>query len=525
MSLTVPEQVTVLPGAEPDDRQRRTDPRAYRFPLPALTQLRVRLPDDRVLSWLAALVVTGIAGVIRVWGIGFPPGVVFDEVYYSTEAREMLTNGGYENNPGYMFIVHPPLGKWFIALGEWLLTDRLHWAKELGWRLPSALAGTLAVLILVRVVRRLTRSTLLGCVAGLLLALDGLSVVQSRVALLDIFLQTLVLAGFGCLVLDRDMVRTRLATAAEASRVYSFGPSLGARPWRLAGGVLLGLACGVKWSAVYFLAGFAVLSVLWDRAARRSAGVRHPGATTALRDLPGAALALGVVPALTYLATWTGWFLSENGYNRHWADDHPSRFTVIPGVLRSLLQYHQQMLDFHNHLRTPHFYQSEPWSWLVDGRAISYYYPSGNDAPTGCGAETCVREILAIGTPALWWLFLPALVWMVWLLVSRRDWRAGAVLMAFAAGWLTWMVNLERTMFLFYMVPLVPFLVIGVTLLLGDVLGSARASESRRLWGTAAVCGYLGLVAANLAWLHPLLVGQLVTYDRWHAVMWFASWI
>jgi dolichyl-phosphate-mannose--protein O-mannosyl transferase len=36
--------------------------------------------------------------------------------------------------------------------------------------------------------------------------------------------------------------------------------------------------------------------------------------------------------------------------------------------------------------------------------------------------------------------------------------------MAFAAGWLTWFSVPGRTMFLFYMTPLVPFLVIGVTL-------------------------------------------------------------
>ena len=516
MSLTVPER-------EAAPRALSSAPESWpRWSPPApFSQLRVRLPADPVLSWLLAAVVTAIAAVIRFWGLGYPKGKIFDEIYYATEAHEMLLNGGYENNRGYMFIVHPPLGKWFIAVGEWIFGY-----NELGWRISSAVAGTLAVLILIRIVRRMTGSTLLGCVAGLLLALEGLSVVQSRVALLDIFLQPLLLAGFGCLLLDRDQVRTRLARSADTGRVQALGPSLGARPWRLVSGVLFGLACGVKWNAVYFLAGFALLSVLWDRAARRSAGAQRPTLGTILRDLPGTGLVLGVLPVLVYLATWTGWFLSENGWNRHWADANPdSRWSFIPGPLRSLWQYHGAMLQFHDTLDLPHVYQSVPWSWLVDGRPVSYYYPGGQDAPTGCGASTCVREVLAIGTPVLWWLFLPTLVWMVWLLVSRRDWRAGAVLMAFAAGWLTWMVNLKRTMFLFYMTPLVPFLVIGVALLLGDVLGRAGASESRRRYGMLAVSGYLALVVMNFFWLHPVLVGNLITYDRWHAEMWFASWI
>ena len=97
----------------------------------------------------------------------------------------------------------------------------------------------------------------------------------------------------------------------------------------LAAGVLIGLACGVKWSPVYFAAGFLVLSVLWDRAARRSAGARRSTAGATLRDLPGAAVSLLVVPTLAYLATWTGWLLSETGYNRHWADSHPAQWDSL----------------------------------------------------------------------------------------------------------------------------------------------------------------------------------------------------
>ena len=321
-------------------------------PRPPRRRRRVRVPEHRPLpadgafSWVATAVVTLIAATIRLWGLGFPQAKQFDEIYYATEGAEMLRNG-YENNPGYMFIVHPPFGKWLVAAGIWVFGD-----DSVGWRVPSAIAGTLCVLILVRVVRRMTRSTLLGCVAGILLAVDGLSIVQSRFALLDIFLAVFVLAGFACLVVDRDVVRDRLATrtttgppgdatgttigppgdadragtagstpatdpvgdvlgrSAAARLVY--GPRLGARPWRLAGGILLGLSCGVKWSGLWFLVGFGLLSVLWDVTARRAAGVPQPWAGSILRDLPGAVGSLGLAPIGAYLLTWTGWFLGEN---------------------------------------------------------------------------------------------------------------------------------------------------------------------------------------------------------------------
>jgi dolichyl-phosphate-mannose--protein O-mannosyl transferase len=465
------------------------------------------MPADEALSWVATGLITLIAALVRLWGIGFPQAKQFDEVYYATEGGEILRNGGFENNPGYMFVVHPPLGKWLVAAGISVFGD-----NSVGWRVPSAIAGTLCVLILVRVVRRMTRSTLLGSVAGILLAADGLSIVQSRFALLDIYLALFVLAGFACLIVDRDRV------------LSAVGARVGFRPWRLAGGVLLGLSCGVKWSGVYFLAGFAVLSVLWDLGARRAAGVPRPWIVTAARDLPGAVGSYVVAPTIAYLLTWSGWFLGENSYDRHWADHNSGYGSFLPGPLRSLLRYHSEMWHFHEGLSTPHTYQSSPWGWLVTGRPVLFYYPS-NPAPTGCGASQCVRTVLDVGTPALWWMFVPAVLWAGWIALVRRDWRGWTILMAFFAGWVTWFSVPGRTMFLFYMTPLVPFLVIGVTLILGAVLGSAGAGEQRRTIGLVAVCAYVALVVVNSAWLWPILSGQLITYQEWRSRIWFPSWI
>lgn len=521
-----------------DGQDPSVPPAAIRSPV---GRLRVPMPADPVVSWISALVITLLAAVPRFWGLGTPHGKVFDEIYYATEAHDLLQHG-YEANPGYLFIVHPPLGKWFIAAGEYVFGY-----NEVGWRVSSALAGTLCVLILIRVVRRMTRSTLLGCVAGLLLAADGLSFVQSRVALLDIFLALLVLAGFACLLIDRDQMRERFAralasgaggpasagdTAESAAEGAAGEPAggrrlewrLGPRPWRLAGGMLLGLSAGVKWSGVYFLFAFALLSLFWDSRTRRAAGVPRPWTVTLGRKLPTALVSFVVAPVAAYLASWSGWFLGENSYDRHWGDTHREYWSWLGSPLRGLIHYHWEAYNFHIHLTSFHPYKSTPWSWLVDGRPLSYYYPS-NPAPTGCGASQCVREILAIGTPALWWAFIPALVWMVWWLVSRNDWRAGVVLVAFVAGWAVWLVDPHRTMFLFYMTPLVPFLVMGVTFVLGDVLGRSEDSASRRSWGLIAVCGYVALVLVNFAWLHPLLTGGLLSYDQWHARIWFPSWI
>ncbi|MDQ1744400.1 MAG: dolichyl-phosphate-mannose-protein mannosyltransferase [Pseudonocardiales bacterium] len=522
---------------------------------PALTGWR---PDSALRSWLWTLLVTAVAAGTRFWALGFPETKSFDEVYYATEAQEMLRYG-YEDNRGYMFIVHPPLGKWLIAVTSWLFGD-----DAVGWRAAPAIAGTISVLILVRLAQRMFRSTALGVLAGGLLALDGISLVMSRVALLDIFLQTFVLAGFAALVVDRDQVRARLGRLYAAGVDLSLSvPSLGPRPWRLAGGVLLGLALAVKWSALSYWLAFALLSVLWDRGALKSAGAEQPWTAAAKRSVPTAVGALLAVPVLAYLLSWTGWFVGENSWNRHWGDTHPGTglFSLLPSSLRSLLDYHHQAYLFHSHLYDPHAYKANPWSWLVLGRPTSFYAPSG---VTGCGAANCTREILLIGTPLMYWAFVPALIWCLWHWATTRDWRAGAVWLAFLAGWGVWLQNTRRTGFLFYMTPLMPFLVLGLTFAVGAMLSHAREDDpavapvgargpagrvgagpdrpaggavglrdwiglhaipATRLLRTAAVALWLGAVVADFVFMWPLFTGGMLTNHDWQLRMWLPGWI
>jgi dolichyl-phosphate-mannose--protein O-mannosyl transferase len=225
---------------------------------------------------------------------------------------------------------------------------------------------------------------------------------------------------------------------------------------------------------------------------------------------------------LTYLASFTGWFLSETGQGRHWADRHPdTAFPFVPGALRSLWHMHGEWLQFHNGLSTPHPWESGPWSWIVDGRPILLWNPQGLVDGSG---EQVVRYILMVGTPTLWFLFAPAMLWLLWRAVARRDPAAVTVAVAIAAGWLTWFVNLERTMFIFYMAPVVPFFVLAVTLVLQDVLGPARADPWRRQAGLAAVCGYVAIVAATFVFFYPVLSGQPLPHAQWLLRMWFPSW-
>jgi dolichyl-phosphate-mannose-protein mannosyltransferase len=515
----------------------------------AVSRVRDRLvrpmPADGWWGWLLPLAITIVAGLMRFAHLTrptgaqlHPGGLVFDETYYAHDSWTLLHHGVELNNNDTSagFVVHPPLGKWMIALGELALghgrqtvvNGTTYPADTLSFRIASAIVGTLAILMLARIARRMFRSTLLGCVAGLLLTFDGLEFVQSRVAMLDIFLMFWMLAAFGCLVLDRDQGRRRLADLLDGgASVERGGPWLGLRPWRLACGVCLGAAASTKWDGIYWVPVFLALAVIWDAAARRTAGVSRPFGWALLLDGAYALVPFVVVVVAVYIASWTGWFLSDGGY----AYDHDryvhagqSWFAHDRAVFGGWLRYQWEILNFHRGLHSGHPYLSRPYGWLLLLRPVAYFYQAPR--PAACGAASCAQEVLGVGTPAIWWLSIPAFVAVFWRGISKFDWRAGAILLAFLAGYVPWFIADagHRTMFLFYMLPVVPFMVLALTMAIGMLMGSRTAGETRRIIGTVIAGVYLVGVIANFAWLYPVLSGQVVTFDQWRERMRPIDW-
>ncbi|MFD8753199.1 dolichyl-phosphate-mannose--protein mannosyltransferase [Kitasatospora sp. NPDC059577] len=518
---------------------------------PLLLRLGFSLPQGlwvflcRWAGWLGPVAVAVFAGILRFTNLGQPHAIIFDETYYAKDAYA-LWHGGYEISwpedanttimtPGAAvpyraapsYVVHPPVGKWIIGAGE-----QLFGMNPFGWRFAVALLGTLSVLMLARIARRMFRSTLLGCVAGLLLSVDGLHLVLSRAALLDLVVMFWIVAAFGFLLLDRDRTRgllaERLGGVADPELAQRLG--LGWRPYRIAAGVCIGLTCATKWSGLYVMAAFGLMSVLWDVGARRLAGAPRPYRAVLARDVAPGFVSLVVLPIAVYVASWWGWFASSNapgkgGWGRDWAVGRSTDFPWIPEGLRALWHYHTTVYEFHTHLSDPHTYQSNPWSWLVLGRPVSFYYESPKQGQAGCTVADCAREVLGIGTPLLWWTAVVALVYCLWRWAFRRDWRAGALLCGLAAGYLPWFAYQQRTIFLFYAVVFVPFLVLAVTMLIGALIGPADASRDRRIIGSAAAGLLVLLIVWNFLFFFPLFTGQTIPLDDWRRRMWFNTWI
>ncbi len=526
---------------------------------------RLRAVDrDPVVAWVGTVAVTLLAAFLRLWDLGRPRAFLFDETYYAKDAWALWHFGyvqGYVDkanehllagqvtgqwNGAPSMVVHPEVGKWLIALGE-----QTFGMDPFGWRVSAAVVGSLMVFVMIRLARRVTRSTLLGLVAGLLLCFDGMQLVLSRLALLDIFLAFFVLAAVSCMVADRDWVRARMAAAVDRLPPHggrlparAWGPLLLWRPWRLAAGVCWGLALGTKWSALFPLAAFGLLLWVWDAGARRSFGVRRALAKSAVVDALPALGYVVVVPLLVYLATWTGWLLHAHAYEQalsntqygpYWGSyiEHDARgfFPELWQSLRSLWHYHHDVYMFHTRFLndSTHVYQSQPWGWLVLNR------PVGVDAQLdiqpgqqGCGAaagSTCLRQVLLLGNPAVWWIGTLALVWAVVAWIARRDWRYGLVVVGVAVTWLPWLRYDDRPIFSYYAILILPFLVLATTLLLGELLGRPGAPARRRAVGAAVGGAVVVLTMVAFAWFWPIWTDRLITNHEWLQRMWFERWI
>jgi len=428
------------------------------------TQLRISR------DWAFALGFGAIGLILRLWNLGSPKGKIFDEVYYATNAQSLLQNGvEIDSKSGLaQFIVHPPTGKWLIAIGI-----KLFGYNEFGWRFAAAVIGSLSIVIMYFTAKKLFDNQLLSVFSAALISMDGLHLVHSRIALLDIFLLFFI----------------QLAVLAFLHNKYWFTA------------LALGLATSVKWSGLYVLIALALLVLINDYRKHRYLGSENPVRKMAQKNFLIRFLQFGIFPLFIYLTSWFGWFFTKTGWDRNWSAN----------ALRSFWHYHAEILNFHANLSESHPYAANPWSWLIQGRPTSFFY----ETPKNCGGSNCSQEVLALGTPILWWLATIALFVTIGFWISKREWQAEILLVVIGASYLPWFTFQKRTMFSFYAIAFEPFILLTLVFVLSKILKNQR----KILIAIGAV------VLVNFLYFLPIFLGIPITYNSWHDRMWLPSWI
>jgi dolichyl-phosphate-mannose-protein mannosyltransferase len=453
-------------------------------------------PSWGPMDTVALTLMTLLSGLIRYVNLATPSALIFDEVYYAKDACFYLSSAASVCKTDYeITYVHPPLAKWLIAIGV-----RLFGFDSFGWRIMSVVAGTITVALLYLLARKILHSTLGAVLASGLLAIDLLHFVQSRVSMLDVFVPLFGVAAFLFLAYDRDRMLERLERPPEPEEERRRGllANLLDRPWRLAAGLSAGAATACKWSGGLVLVAVIVLSMAWETRVRRpeKGGWGKALAVMLREEAPSIVLWLLVMPFLLYTVTFIGrvdgsffaWPWTEGGWLNNF--------------------YHRQlsMYDFHHTLEATHSYQSPPWSWLLLKRPVSYFYET-----TPAGEP---REIMATGSPFVWWSSILALLYTGVTWIRSRDFRdpAGLIFAGFALTYLPWLAFARPAVFIFYLLPAVPFMYLAIAYV------AVRIGES---WEARTAIGIFAVGAVGLfVFYFPLVTGKALPQSEWDQRIW-----
>ncbi|RIV93406.1 phospholipid carrier-dependent glycosyltransferase [Aurantiacibacter xanthus] len=394
--------------------------------------------------------------------IRIPSTPYFDEVHYVAAARHFLDLSNAVN------LEHPPLGKELIALSIWLFGD-----SPFGWRALAALFGTLALFATMRAVWLTGRAGTASVLTGLFVGSNFVLFVQSRIAMLDVFMVSFL------------MLATWMVVGA-------FRQNETAR-WRLAiGGAAIGAAMACKWNAVPL----AVLPGLTFLAIR----VREARWQT----LTGTRFAPIRGMALWEAALWLGvWPLAV-----YWAAFLPYGAFADPGhTSAGIVALHRQMLELQQQVLKPHPYQSVWWQWIVNGRAIWYLYEVIDGAQRG---------IMVIGNPVTMIAGLPALGWCLWAGAKegRRDCLGVALLYLISMA--LWVVAPKPVQFYFhYFLP---------SIFLSAALALAVTEMWQRGWRIVAAGVTLATLITFAFWYPVLSAAPLAGNQSFLIWAWFDGW-
>lgn len=470
-----------------------------------------------------------ISLVLRFWGLSRFNTLVFDEVYYARFASHFLKQE-------LIFTGHPPLSTYIVAIGIWI-GERLPWnegAKNalsglflspFAYRWLNAFTGAFIPLLVATIAYQLNRRRSFALIAGLLIALDGLFLVESRYALNNIYLITLGLLGQLCFL---------LALPRKAWQRWL---------WLSLAGVGFGAAAAIKWNGLGFLLGaYMVWGAGWllrgiaffkRRSSAESQTTSPAALPVALQQvaqlhLGHIVVAFAVIPALTYYVSWFP-YLSLDPTTTFW------------DVQRETLEYHERVGGLNAHP-----YCSLWYTWPLMLRPIAYFYQTAHQVgmtapvigpPTPNTAGKVIYDVHAMGNPFLWWFSTAAIVLVIgllahrlwqWLVSSKNsisashltlyDWISLYLVLNWAANLLPW-VKVTRCVFLYHYMESLVFAVLALSLVLDRWLFSSL--QQRR---TMALSVILIILAAFIFWL-PLYLGLPLSPAEIQLRRWLPSWI
>jgi dolichyl-phosphate-mannose--protein O-mannosyl transferase len=218
-------------------------------------------------------------------------------------------------------------------------------------------------------------------------------------------------------------------------------------------------------------------------------------------------------------------FVSATVYAMVWIPDLV-RNSPDPGEIHSVndLVYRQYtMFEYHDQLKATHPYSSKWWEWPLDYVPIAYYYQDHRANITnnnGC----CVYEITSMPNPIILWFGLFCVPFVAVLAWRERNKAYALIVITYLLQWLPWMKS-PRITFAYHFYVDIPLICLCNAIVLQRVWRWCEGRPNLRWLGGVAVGGYVAVAAAAFVFFFPILSAHPITWNAWHARMWFPTWI
>lgn len=418
----------------------------------------------------------------------FMNSTYFDEIYHARTAYEMIHGlYCYENT-------HPPLGKAIMAIGILIFG-----MCPFGWRFMGTLFGVIMLPVMYLIARKLTDKTWLSTVITLLFALDFMHFTQTRIATIDVFVTLFIMLEYYFMLCYYRM------SFYDTPLKKTFIPLI-------LSGVFMGLGCGAKWTGVYAGFGLAVIffAVLFRRYMEYRRAVSEPKGKTGeiehgyivnnfnilvMKTLCFCIVAFIVIPAVIYLLSYIPYNNDVRSQNK--------------GLVERMFDSQTSMYNYHSALESEHPYSSTWYEWPTIARPMLYYVESVGDGVS--------EGISAMGNPLIWWVGIPAFVYLVYLVIRNRDRIALFLAVGYLSQYFPWM-PVKRCTFIYHYFPSVPFVVLMIGYSIYILVKKYPKTKP-------AVFVYAALVAFLFVAFFPVISAYPATLTYAKLLKWFGRWV
>ncbi len=418
----------------------------------------------------------------------FRNGTYFDEVYHARTAYEFVHGlSVYE-------WTHPPLGKLIIALGILLFG-----MCPFGWRIAGTVFGIIMVPIIYLFAKRLLKKTWLAVVTCILFTFDFMHFAQTRIATIDVYVTFFIMLMYYFMY---KYYSSSLGTPLKKDLSYlAFS------------GIFMGFAVSSKWNGIYASLGLAVLFFItvYRRYKEYRAVLKDPSGET--NGVSNGLIAYNFRSDMLKTFLWCVIFFVAVPLLIYGLSYIPYLNTPGQNGIGAIISNQKSMLAYHSHLDAEHSYSSRWYEWIIMKRPIWYY--------TGSVSDGVKEGISAFGNPLVWWVGIPAFMYMAYRIFKNKDKNSLFLIIAYLAQLVSWM-GVSRVTFIYHYFPCVPFL----TLMIGYSIYCIYEETKNKKNVMYAAFIYAALVIWLFVMFYPVLSGQPCNVDYVkNYLRWFNTWV